>query len=62
VVSVFDVDIFLSVQLFGISTMRYILGRGDGKQRRRLEDNVNTRMGVGWTWLSIVSTGQCTLP
>jgi hypothetical protein len=42
--------------------MRYILGGRDGELRRRLEDNVNTRMAVGWTWLSIVSTEQCTLP
>jgi hypothetical protein len=49
VVSGFGIDIFLSGQLFGISTMRYILGRGDGKPGRRLKDNVNKRMGVGWT-------------
>jgi hypothetical protein len=58
VVPAFDVDMFLSVQLLGISTMRYVLGRGDGKPRRILEDNVNKKMGIGWTWLKILSKGQ----
>ena len=62
VVSDFDVDIFLSVQLFVISTVHYILGRGDGKPRRKLEDSVNTGMGFRLTWLSIVTTAQCSLP